>query len=203
MYLYDLYAVANHLGGMSGGHYTAMVKCNTDALSLPTIRPAANSSSPDLLRSYSLDRSIPSLDRPDNTWMCFDDDVVTAIPAQAVEDTVVSGEIRSGFYHQLISVSCIVRYCSLLILSRFSPPPPFQIEQKLPMCSFTGGDTSPRATSSTCPSDRIGDAACHGCVLCCTGSESLRIARGRNHLHIDLIYEKETSRSARVTNCVA
>ena len=24
--LYDLYAVSNHLGGMSGGHYTAFVK---------------------------------------------------------------------------------------------------------------------------------------------------------------------------------
>jgi Ubiquitin carboxyl-terminal hydrolase len=124
MYLYDLYAVANHLGGMSGGHYTAMVKCNTDALSLPTIRPAANSSSPDLLRSYSLDRGTSSLDRPDNAWMCFDDDVVTAIPAHAVEDTVVSGERRSSYYHHFISVSCILRYCSLLILSCFSPPLP-------------------------------------------------------------------------------
>lgn len=112
MYLYDLYAVANHLGGMSGGHYTAMVKCNTDALNLPTNRPAANSSSPDLLRSYSLDRSFgtPSLDRPENTWMCFDDDVVTAIPTQVLEDTVVSGERRSCFYNQLFISSCILRY---------------------------------------------------------------------------------------------
>jgi Ubiquitin carboxyl-terminal hydrolase len=27
---YDLYAVANHLGGMSGGHYTAFVKCERE-----------------------------------------------------------------------------------------------------------------------------------------------------------------------------
>lgn len=25
-YVYDLYAVSNHLGGMAGGHYTAFVK---------------------------------------------------------------------------------------------------------------------------------------------------------------------------------
>jgi len=27
-HLYDLYAVANHIGGMSGGHYTAFVRCD-------------------------------------------------------------------------------------------------------------------------------------------------------------------------------
>ena len=31
--LYDLYAVSNHLGGMSGGHYTAFVKVSNYQLS--------------------------------------------------------------------------------------------------------------------------------------------------------------------------
>ena len=187
MYLYDLYAVANHLGGMSGGHYTAMVKCNTDGLSLPTLRPAANSSSPDLLRSYSLDRSngVPSLDRPDNAWMCFDDDVVTAIPTQMLEEVVVSGERRSSFSHHyfqyLLPLLSVTKMISLSILFRFFPS--LRIEQTLPMCSSTGGDISRHATSSTCPSDPLSDAACHGrvlcsAVLCCAGAESLCIALG-------------------------
>lgn len=29
--VYDLFAVVNHLGGMSGGHYTAYVKCGTNS----------------------------------------------------------------------------------------------------------------------------------------------------------------------------
>ena len=33
-HMYDLYAVANHLGGMSGGHYTAMVKCEAEVVTL-------------------------------------------------------------------------------------------------------------------------------------------------------------------------
>lgn len=95
-YLYDLYAVANHLGGMSGGHYTAMVKCNAEVLP----RPALNGNGAELSRSYSYDRNPPpsapieSTERPDAAWMCFDDDVVTAIPAQALEATIVSGVLN-------------------------------------------------------------------------------------------------------------
>ena len=78
---------------MSGGHYTAMVKCNAEVLP----RPAMNGSGMELLRSSSYDRNPPSVpvestERPDAAWMCFDDDVVTAIPAQALEATIVSGE---------------------------------------------------------------------------------------------------------------
>lgn len=94
--MYDLYAVANHLGGMSGGHYTAMVKCNAEVLS----RPAVNGIGTELSRSSSYDRNPPlvpvdSAERQDAAWMCFDDDVVTAIPAQALEATIVSGERRA------------------------------------------------------------------------------------------------------------
>ena len=78
---------------MSGGHYTAMVKCNAEVLP----RPALNGNGAELSRSYSYDRNPPpsapveSTERPDAAWMCFDDDVVTAIPAQALEATIVSG----------------------------------------------------------------------------------------------------------------
>ena len=81
---------------MSGGHYTAMVKCNAEVLS----RPAVNGIGTELSRSSSYDRNPPlvpvdSAERQHAAWMCFDDDVVTAIPAQALEATIVSGERRA------------------------------------------------------------------------------------------------------------
>lgn len=109
MYLYDLYAVANHLGGMSGGHYTAMVKCESDTTPIHAIRPANSSS--EIARSASNDRH-PALsaekgEKPEPVWTLFDDDVVTVIPPNALEATIVSGT------HQP-TLHCITLLCTML-----------------------------------------------------------------------------------------
>ena len=134
--MYDLYAVANHLGGMSGGHYTAMVKCDADTansllytaidnnsainnnnnnnsnisnVALGSNNQNSSETPTNLLRARSTSSACSAAavsvkeesDNPqfsplgttlDTAWMCFDDDVVSAIPLHALESTIVSGK---------------------------------------------------------------------------------------------------------------
>ncbi|EQC42366.1 hypothetical protein SDRG_00104 [Saprolegnia diclina VS20] len=60
--LYDLFAVANHTGGLSEGHYTTY--CRFD---LPR-------------HDVSLESALPT----SHVWLCFDDEVVCEIPASKV-----------------------------------------------------------------------------------------------------------------------
>jgi hypothetical protein len=71
---YDLYAVSNHLGGMSGGHYTAFVKCEMEE----------------------------GADAPGggSAWMHFDDDVVSVVPEDRVESAIVSEAAYLLFYRR-------------------------------------------------------------------------------------------------------
>ena len=133
--MYDLYAVANHLGGMSGGHYTAMVKCILDNNNIHPKNNSSHSNNNNSTHNNSTNNSNNSsqnnsqynnrngmrntsnhdnnnnngtnypenqdlvLDLPDThqdaAWMCFDDDVVTAVPLNALESTIVSGKLNS------------------------------------------------------------------------------------------------------------
>ena len=80
--LYDLYAVSNHLGGMSGGHYTAFVKCEIEegAGGKPT----------------HADADVAE----ESAWMLFDDDVVSVVPEARVEASIVSEAAYLLFYRR-------------------------------------------------------------------------------------------------------
>ena len=151
--LYDLYAVANHLGGMSGGHYTAMVKCDSDTAN-SLLNTAIDSNSninsnisnaavalnnqnssetpSNLLRARSTSSACSAAagsvkeesDNPqssplgttlDTAWMCFDDDVVSAVPLHALESTIVSGEFTALF--RILISSPIFIFVFLLLYS--------------------------------------------------------------------------------------
>ena len=82
--IYDLYAVANHIGDMTRGHYTAFINCQIDSpADLKTGRSAAE-----------------VIDNPQNDscskgrWFLFDDDVVEEVPSSRV----VSGAAYVLFY---------------------------------------------------------------------------------------------------------
>lgn len=77
-YVYDLYAVSNHLGGMAGGHYTAFVNC------VPC--------RPDGVEEVA----ISSRDQSDGKWLHFDDEFVEEIPP----DRVVSDAAYVLFYRK-------------------------------------------------------------------------------------------------------
>ena len=138
--MYDLYAVANHLGGMSGGHYTAMVKCDADTANnllftaidsnsainnnnnniisngaMGSNNQNSSETPTNLLRATSTSSACsaaavsvkeesdnlqfsPLGTTLDTAWMCFDDDVVSAIPLHALESTIVSGKFPLFFY---------------------------------------------------------------------------------------------------------
>lgn len=71
--LYDLYAVANHMGGMSAGHYTAYVNCGLDS-----------------------SESVFGASVSDGQWTLCDDEFVEEVPA----DRVVSDSAYVLFYRR-------------------------------------------------------------------------------------------------------
>lgn len=84
--IYDLYAVANHIGDMTRGHYTAFINCQVDSpTDAKTGRPVSE-----------------VIDNPQNDlsskgrWFLFDDDVVEEVPASRV----VSGAAYVLFYRR-------------------------------------------------------------------------------------------------------
>ena len=73
MMTYDLFAVANHLGGMTGGHYTAFAKAV----------PCARDGAEEVASSFPCDSNVDGFQ-----WLHFDDDVVEEInPSQLVTNS--------------------------------------------------------------------------------------------------------------------
>jgi ubiquitin carboxyl-terminal hydrolase 4/11/15 len=98
--LYDLYAVANHLGGMSGGHYTAFVKCESEGNTMKDMINS-NTTEEDITPATGVfDGSNIRVTDSGGNWMCFDDDVVTAVPVDALESTIVTEAAYVLFYRR-------------------------------------------------------------------------------------------------------
>lgn len=99
---------------MSGGHYTAMVKCeadnsitNTNSLLMNKVdsngenglidirarsTSSAHSAGANSIKDDSDSTKVSTLGSSlDTAWLCFDDDVVSAVPLHALESTIVSG----------------------------------------------------------------------------------------------------------------
>jgi ubiquitin C-terminal hydrolase len=79
--IYDLYAVANHIGDLSRGHYTAFVNCQGDSTVDPKTPKAP-------LESMDAHESVKG------RWFLFDDDAVEEVPASRI----VSGAAYVLFY---------------------------------------------------------------------------------------------------------
>lgn len=73
--MYDLYGVANHIGDMTRGHYTAFVNCQVD--SMGDLKGQPSSDRLDAEQTYDLPSSR-------GRWFLFDDDLVEEVPANRI-----------------------------------------------------------------------------------------------------------------------